>query len=330
MRWCVAMRRLIALGPWLLSLAIAGMAAIFGGGGVRAVAIGAALGLSVGLVCAGVGIRATARSMRGWMSERESELSVWSDDRAAALARQFDWAVAELVAVRAENRRVDLLRSEAELLAASASERADHQGQLLEAARARLTSRDPTGGAERLVQLESELRATELARQDEERERRAAERRAKTAQQQVADLARTLRKVAATATTHDGERTTQATSTEPVNLDWTLEFDGASRALRLRPSMPLIRLRRARILDTASVIVAETEPGRRARARDLVLTIPQSVAAAVESADWAAFRLEVLVGAAWAAAALVDRSAEASARSGRSPSLRPTELRVVV
>ena len=34
--------------------------------------------------------------MRGWMGERESALSTFADDRAATVARQFQWAVEEL------------------------------------------------------------------------------------------------------------------------------------------------------------------------------------------------------------------------------------------
>jgi hypothetical protein len=54
--------------------------------------------------------------------------------------------------------------------------------------------------------------------------------------------------------------------------------------------------------------VAESPTSRRRRPAQIALRIPQSVAAAVESGEWSAFRVEMEVDEIWHGAVLVDRA----------------------
>jgi hypothetical protein len=155
-----------------------------------------------------------------------------------------------------------------------------------------------------LLRQRLEEAETALARQDQER--RGAEKRARVAEQRAAELTRTLRLLASTVGGDSGAG--HATAAGPITLDWTLEYDGSSHSLRLRSVVPGLRPKAARILDAAGRPIAETSAARQRRPSQLVVRVPQSVAAAVESGDWSAFRLEVLIDELWRGAELVDRS----------------------
>jgi hypothetical protein len=248
-------------------------------------------------------LRRALTSMRGWMNERESALSTFADDRAAAVARQFQWAVEELVSVRAELRKVEGMRVEAEGRAASAVQEARRGAEDLRVARENLEALDPS----ELDLLREKLQQAQQAFEDEERDRRNTERRARAAEQRVADLTRTLRLVANTVSSGGEAVASRSTPSGPLTLDWTLEYDGSAHSLRLRSTSPETRPSKARILDATGRPVAESASGRQRRPAQVVLRIPQSVAAAVESGDWSAFRLEVEVDEVWLGAVLVDR-----------------------
>jgi len=249
-------------------------------------------------------LRRALSSMRGWMGERESALSTFADDRAAAVARQFQWAVEELVSVRAELRRTEGQRVDAEGRAASASKEAHRHSEDLRVAREHLGALDPS----ELDLLREKLKEVEQAFQDEERDRRSTERRARAAEQRVADLTRTLRLVANTVSSGGETLASRASTSGPLTLDWTLEYDGSAHSLRLRSTSPETRPNKARILDASGRPVAESASARQRRPAQVVLRIPQSVAAAVESGDWTAFRLEVEVNEVWIGAILVNRA----------------------
>src|SRR5882672_3489919 len=180
--------------PWLASLSLFGGGAIAFDGFERALAVGAFSASCLGALLAVAQVRRALSSMRGWMGERESALSTFADDRAAAVARQFQWAVEELVSVRAELRKVESLRVQAEERAASTADTARRDAEDLRVARETLGALDAT----ELDLLHEKLEQAEQALRDEERDRRGAERRARTAEQRVADLTRTLRLVAST------------------------------------------------------------------------------------------------------------------------------------
>lgn len=311
--------------PWLLGLAVAGAGAFTLGGVERAMSVGAFGASALGALLAVTQLRGSVASMRRWMSHRESDLSTFADDRAAAVARQFAWAVDELVGLRAELRRVDALRTRAEEVAATAADGARRDAEELRLARAKLSHLDASG-AELLKQKLDEAEATAS---HQERERRSAEKRLRAAEQRIADFSRTLRLVARTVSSGDGGRADRGPG--PLMFDWTLEYDGSSRSLRLRCTSLEVRATRARILDASGRLVTETPETRRRRAT-LVLRIPQSVAAAVESGDWSAFRLEVQVGEVWHGAALVDRGESVSdeyARAHDAQAIRPAAIRIV-
>jgi hypothetical protein len=291
------------MAPWLVFLATSGGGAVALDGAERAIAVGAFSASCIGSLLAVSQLRRAVVSMRSWMGDRESALSTFADDRAAAVARQFQWAVEELVSVRAELRKVELVRVEAEGRATRALEDASRNAQELRAAREKLAALDPT----ELDQLHAKVEHVEQALQDEARDRRTAERRARTAEQRVADLTRTLRLVANTVSSDRDSAPSRATPSGPLALDWTLEYDGSGHSLRLRSTSADMRPSRARILDTTGRPVAESTDGRQRRPAQVFLRIPQSVAAAVESGDWSAFRLEVEVDDVWLGAVLVDR-----------------------
>jgi signal transduction histidine kinase len=290
--------------PWLVSLAAFGAGAIFLDGLERALAVGAFSASCFGALLAVSQVRSAISSMRGWMGERESALSTFADDRAAAVARQFQWAVEELVSARAELRKADAMRVEAEQRAASAAEDARRDAEDLRVARENLGAMDPS----ELGLLRDRLQQVERAFQDEERDRRTTERRARAAEQRVADLTRTLRLVANTVSSGGETLAARAMPIGPLTLDWTLEYDGSAHSLRLRSTSADTRPSKARILDASGRPVAESVSPRQRRPAQVVLRIPQSVAAAVESGDWSAFRLEAEVDDVWLGAVLVDRA----------------------
>jgi len=187
------------MAPWLASLSLFGGGAIAFDGLERALAVGAFSASCFGALLAVAQLRRALSSMRGWMGERESALSTFADDRAAAVARQFQWAVEELVSVRAELRKTEGLRVDAEGRAASASKEAHRHAEDLRVAREHLGALDPS----ELDLLREKLKEVEQAFQDEERDRRSTERRARAAEQRVADLTRTLRLVANTVSSGD-------------------------------------------------------------------------------------------------------------------------------
>jgi hypothetical protein len=291
------------MAPWLLCLAISGGGAVTLEGIERAVAVGAFSASCFGALLAVSQLRRALLSMQKWMGNRESTLSTFADDRAAAVARQFQWAVEELVTVRAELRKVEGLRVQADERAASVAEDGTRDAEDLRQAREKLAAMDTS----ELELLRSKLDHVEQALHDEERDRRSAERRARTAEERVADLTRTLRLVANTVSSGGEALASRAIPSRPLTFDWTLEYDGTAHALRLRSTAGDVRPTRARILDATGRPVAESSTPRTRRPAQVVLRIPQSVAAAVESGDWSAFRLEVEVDEVWHGAALVDR-----------------------
>jgi hypothetical protein len=254
--------------PWLVYLAIFGAGAVALDGLERALAVGAFWASSLGALLAMSQLRRTLSSMRSWMGDRESALSTFADDRAATVARQFQWAVEELVRARAELRTVEGMRLQAEERAKGFAHQAREEGEELRVARERLNAMD----AGELDILRTRIEQLEEALVVEERDRRAAERRARTSEQRVAELTRTLRLVA---------------NTVSPDAD--------------RPS-------KVRVLDATGRIVVESDRPQHRNASELLLRIPQSVAAAVESVNWTAFQLEAEVDEVWEPAALIDRA----------------------
>jgi hypothetical protein len=290
--------------PWLACLAVFGAGTVTLDGVERAMAVGAFSASCLGALLAVSQLRQALLSMRRWMGARETTLSSFADDRAAAVARQFQWAVEELVAARAELRSVEALRVQAEERAASAIAEAGQDADDLRIATEKLGALDPT----EIDLLREKLEHLEQALRDEERDRRNTERRARTAEQRVADLTRTLRLVANTVSSGGEAITSGVGPSDPLTLDWTLEYDGTAHSLRLRSIRGDVRPSRARILDATGRPVAESASARQRRPAQVVLRVPQSVAAAVESGDWSAFRLEVEVDDVWHGAVLVDRA----------------------
>jgi hypothetical protein len=297
-------QRLGAMVPWLLCLAVFGAGAVTLDGVERAMAVGAFSASCLGALLAVSQLRRAVSFMRRWMGARETTLSTFADDRAAAVARQFQWAVEELVAARAELRSAEALRVQAEEHAASALAEAGRGAEDLRSVTEKLEAMDPT----EIDLLREKLERLEQALHDEERDRRDTERRARTAEQRVADLTRTLRLVANTVSSGGDAIAARAAPSGPLSLDWTLEYDGSGHSLRLRSTRGDVRPSKARILDATGRPVAESAGARQRRPAQVVLRIPQSVAAAVESGDWSAFRLEVEVDEVWHGAVLVDRA----------------------
>jgi len=266
-------------------------------------AVGAFSASCVGAMLAMAQLRRAVSSMRSWMGDRESALSSFADDRAAAVARQFQWAVEELVRARAELRRVDGMRAHAEERAKGIAQQARENGEDLRAAREKLAAMDVS----ELELLRAKIAHIEQAFQDEERDRRTAERRARAAEQRVASLTRTLRLVATTVSTEGEGIASRTNPAEVITLDWTLEYDGIGHTLRLRSTSADLRPKRARIVDATGRLVVESAGGPQRQPDELTIRIPQSVAAAVESGNWSAFQLEVEVDDVWDRAVLVNR-----------------------
>jgi len=266
-------------------------------------AVGAFSASCVGAMLAMAQLRRAVSSMRSWMGDRESALSSFADDRAAAVARQFQWAVEERVRARAELRRVDGMRVRAEERAKGIAQQVRENGEDLRVAREKLAAVD----ASELDLLRAKIEHIEQAFQDEERDRRTAERRARAAEQRVANLTRTLRLVATTVSTEGEGIASRTNPAEVITLDWTLEYDGIGHRLRLRSTSADVRPKRARIVDATGRLVVESVGGPQRQPDELAIRIPQSVAAAVESGNWSAFQLEVDVDDVWDGAVLVNR-----------------------
>ena len=297
-------QRLGAMVPWFTSLAVFGGGAVTLDGVERAMAVGAFSASCVGALLAVSQLRRSVSSMRSWMGDRESALSTFADDRAAAVARQFQWAVEELVRARAELRKVEGMRVEAEDRARTIAATARQDGEELRSVREKLAAMDPS----ELEVLRGKIEQVQQAFQDEERDRRSAERRARAAEQRVAALTRTLRLVATTVSPAGDGIASPAMASETITLDWTLEYDGSGHTLRLRSTSPDLRPTRARIADATGRLVVESAAARQRHPSEVMIRIPQSVAGAVESGNWSAFQLEVEVDDVWDPAVLVDRA----------------------
>src|SRR5207245_7729431 len=128
-------QRVRALLPWFVCLTIFGVAAVALDGLERAIAVGAFSASCFGALLATSQVHRAVLSMRLWMGDRESALSTFADDRAAAVARQFQWAVEELVRARAELRKVEGMRVQAEARAAIAATEASSDAEEMRAAR---------------------------------------------------------------------------------------------------------------------------------------------------------------------------------------------------
>jgi hypothetical protein len=334
--------RLLTLFPWLSILVVAAVSSYFLEAPERYFALGIAAGALAGAAFAWSHLRRTVRSLRRWMDKRESDLNTWADDRAAAVCRQFAWAVDELVAMRAELRRVDALRIEAEELAAKADGKTRRNTEELLVARQKIFE---LGAAESQVfgekarESEAALQSAQNALREEERRRKDTERRMRVAEHRVSELTQALRVVASTVasgTSTEALASRQAGST-PVSFDWTLEYDGTAHSLRLRCTDADIQATKVRILDASGQPVAEASgPARRARtasgrarSTSLVLRVPRSVAAAAESGDWSAFRLEAQVDDVWRGAVLVDRTAPVLEAQRADAAKRPAPMRIV-
>src|SRR2546430_5936474 len=296
-------QRVRALVPWFVCLTIIGGAAVALDGLERAIAVGAFSASCFGALLATSQVHRAVVSMRRWMGDRENALSTFADDGAASVARQFQWAVEELVRARAELRKVEGMRVQAEARAKAVADKAREDGEDLRAAREKLGAID----ARELDVLRAKIEQIEQAFRVEEDDRRVAERRAGAAPQRVADLTRTLRQVA-TAVSSGGEGLGSLASRSTLMFDWTLEYDGSAHSLRLRLTSADLRPSNARILDATGRLVVETSNARQRRPAELLLQIPQTVAAAVESSDWSAFQLEAELDGVWQAADLVDRA----------------------
>jgi hypothetical protein len=289
------------MAPWVGLLATFGAAALALDGVERAIALGAFSASCLGALLAMSQLRGAVSSMRSWMGDRESALSTFADDRAATVARQFQWAVEELVSARAELRRVDAMRVQAEERAVSFARQARDDGEDLRSAREKLAAMD----ASAVESLRAKVEQLEQALQDEERDRRSAERRARAAEHRVADLSRTLRIVAATVSPAGDGVASRAATAEVISLDWTLEYDGIGHTLRVRSD---VHPSKVRIVDATGRLVVESADVEQPHPPQLVIRIPQSVAAAVESENWSAFQVEVEVDDVWNSAGLVDRT----------------------
>src|SRR5438105_2892179 len=180
-------QRVRALVPWFVCLTILGVAAGALDGLERAIAVGAFSASCFGALLAMSQVDRAVLRMRRWMGDRENALSTFADDRAAAVARQFQWAVEELVRARAELRKVEAMRIQAEARAKAVAETARQDSDELRAARDKLGAMD----ASELDVLRAKIEQIEHAFQEEEHDRRIAERRARAAEQRVADLTRT-------------------------------------------------------------------------------------------------------------------------------------------
>src|SRR5207302_3420514 len=99
----------------------------------------------------------------------------------------------------------------------------------LRAARKKLGAMDES----EVDRLHEKLEQAEHAARDEERGRRGAERRTRMAEQQVAELTRTLRLVASTVSAGSDTLASRATPSGPPALDRAPEFHGSRHSLPL-------------------------------------------------------------------------------------------------
>jgi hypothetical protein len=310
--WAVGARRvphldrsLQAVFPWALSLAIAIPLAWLFDGAVRLVLAGGAAGLVLAGAVSATQQRAASRRAASRLVTREADLLRLAEDRAASVARQFGWAVDDLLqarrTIRERDGRIAALQAE---IAAARGAVAEREREVA-AARQKVfevglfdVDRERARVAE-LTRAADELRAA-VARAEEENAGLRAD--AAAATRRAAELAATLRRI---------NEVTQGAATRPVDPDplafrWKLEFDGRVDLLRLQAVDPELAATSARLYDGDALIAQQHEAAsadavldhdRAAGWQSLVL--PEGIAERFRRAAFEGLRFELQVEGSW-------------------------------
>ena len=310
--WTIGYRRVARLDaslqvlfPWLLSLAIDVPLAVIFDGTIRRVAVGLAVGLLIGGVFSSGLHRGTIRRTAAHLLEREVELLRYADDRAFSVARQFEWAVDDLLNTRRTVRDQDAtlaalhgeLRDLRTIIDGRDRELATAGQKLFEVGlfnvdRERL----------RVQEMEEAVAASraELGQVHAENARLRAD--ADAAARRIASLSSTLRRVNEVSTA--AERGSEEQS--PAEFSWKLEFDGRENLLRMKLIDDELVATGARVLDGETVIARQSEAGSGEASIDHDRTVGWQTVAVDDAivdrfrrSDLAGLRFEFIVEGDW-------------------------------
>ena len=300
-------RRLQLVFPWALGLAIGiPMAAVFDGP-IRSVAAGACGGFILGGMLAWAVQRSTSHRATAQLLDREVELLRYADDRAGTVARQFAWAIDDLLVARCTLRERDARLDElAEELAQTRSLAERRDRELADATQKVFEVGLFDVDRMRAQMAELEQAATDLGevrrRADEENTRVKAELDAAT--RRIAGLSGALRKI------NEVTSGAQQRGTEPEELSfrWKLEFDGKRNALRMKLLDERLAATAARVLEAEETIaVSETTTpaaGVPSASGDQLagwqsLIVNEAIAGRFRASSYSELRFQFLVEGQW-------------------------------
>lgn len=314
--WTVGYRRvphldasLQAVFPWALSLAIAlPLAAVFDGA-IRQVAAGVCAGLTVGGLFAWGQQRGNGRRAAAHLLGREVELLRYAEDRATSVARQFSWAVDDLLQMRrvARDRDAKIQELSGELAEARSAI------QLRDRELAHATQKvfevglfDVDRERSRLIQMEqtgADIRR-ELQRATDDNVQLTTD--LAVAAGRIAALSGALRRI--TEVTSGAEHGAAAPGI--LEFLWKLEWDGRENVLRVRLADQNLIAESARILDGDTVIASQSEAasGEISIDHDRIagwqsLVVDDAIVGRFRRSDHEGLRFEFLVFGDWLVAA---------------------------
>lgn len=314
--WTVGYRRvphldasLQAVFPWALSLAIAlPLAAVFDGM-IRQVAAGVCAGLTVGGLFAWGQQRGNGRRAAAHLLGREVELLRYAEDRATSVARQFGWAVDDLIQVRRMARDRDAKIQELSGELAEARSTIELRDRELAHATQKVFEVglfDVDRERSRLIQMEqtgADIRR-ELQRATDDNVRLTTD--LAVAAGRIAALSGALRLI--TEVTSGAEHGAAARGV--LEFLWKLEWDGRENVLRVRLADQNLIAESARILDGDTVIASQSEAasGEISMDHDRIagwrsLVVDDAIVGRFRRSDHDGLRFEFLVFGDWLVAA---------------------------
>lgn len=331
--WAIGYRRiphldasLQAIFPWLLMLAIGAPVAVIFDGLTRPIAAAFCAGVVLsGLFAWGLH-RGTTRRAAAQLLGREVDLLQHAEDRAASVARQFEWAVDDLLfarsAVRDRDAKVTVVKEEVAVLRMVVEQRdrdiAEATQKVFEVGlydvdleRSRLNE---------MQEAAADVRA-EFDRVSGENEQLRSD--VVLAVRKIESLSASLRHITEVAT---GLHSTSEVEAGPIPFSWKLEFDGARNVLRIKAVDDDLAATSARILQAGTIVArqSEAESGDASVDHDRsagwqCLTIDEVIADRFRNADHDGLVFELRIDDEWRVAvpAPADRPRVVSIEGGR-------------
>ena len=314
--WAIGYRRiprldawLQALFPWALTIAIGAPVAVIFDGLTRPIAAAFCAGVIMsGLFSWGLN-RGTTKRAAAHLLGREVDLLQHAEDRAASVARQFGWAIDDLLSARAAVRdgdaKIVLAGEEVAVLRMVLEQRdrdiAEANQKVFEVGLFDV-DRERSRVSE-MQEAAAEVRA-EFDRVNLENEQLRSD--VILAARRIEALSASLRHITEVAT---GRHAASREEPEPIPFLWKLEFDGARNMLRVKPADDDVLATSARILDGHTIVARqiEAESGEASIDHDRsagwqCLTVDEAVADRFRRADHLGLAFELRIDEEWRAA----------------------------